>query len=154
MEKIYSPTGTGDDTVLNTSGADVLAGGGGADVYTSDRGTGADTIDNRGHGGDGDYVVFGSGVAVDQLWFDRLGNDLQVSIIGTSDSTTVVDWYLETANHVSAFLTGGKQLAHSQVDNLVSAMAAFSPPTVGQTDLTTEQHQQLDTLIAANWKNY
>jgi hypothetical protein len=42
-------------------------------------------------------------------------------------------------------------LLSSQVDALVSAMAAFSPPPPGQTTLTPEQQSALSPVIAANW---
>jgi len=31
-------------------------------------------------------------------------------------------------------------------------MAAMTPPPVGQTDLTTSEHTQLDSVIAGNWQ--
>ncbi|MNL87699.1 hypothetical protein D3C87_2169800 [compost metagenome] len=46
----------------------------------------------------------------------------------------------------------GKQLLDSQVDLLVSAMAAFAPPAPGQTTLGADYQASLSTVIAANWK--
>jgi hypothetical protein len=43
-------------------------------------------------------------------------------------------------------------LLNSQVDALVSAMAAFSPPSAGQTSLPANYQSALNTVLAANWK--
>jgi hypothetical protein len=42
-------------------------------------------------------------------------------------------------------------LLSSTVDSLVNAMAAFAPPTAGQTTLPTNYQSSLNTVIAANW---
>ncbi len=50
------------------------------------------------------------------------------------------------------FQTADNQtLLSSQVDSLVQAMAAFSPPAAGQTTLTPAQQSALSPVIAANW---
>ncbi|MBC7950438.1 MAG: cadherin-like domain-containing protein, partial [Rhodospirillaceae bacterium] len=143
-----------ENTLTSGAGADMLAGGGRADTYLAGRGTGADLVDNVGQGADGDRVLFGADVATDQLWFQRVGDSLKVSVVGTTDSLTVDAWYNSEQNHVSSFQTNdGHTLAHTQVETLVQAMSTFAPPAQGQTELTTEQHQALDTVIAANWQN-
>ncbi|MBC7907802.1 MAG: hypothetical protein H7Y60_13810, partial [Rhodospirillaceae bacterium] len=154
VEKVYSSTGDGNDLVFNTSGNETLVGGNGADIYSVGRGTGADVVDNRGHGSDNDTLSFGTGVATNQLWFQRQDNDLKVSIIGTSDNVIVKSWYSDADNRVSTITTAsGSKLLESQVDSLVSAMAVFNPPALGQTQLTAQQHQALDTVIAVNWQS-
>ncbi|MGE5516219.1 MAG: calcium-binding protein, partial [Bacteroidota bacterium] len=145
--------GAGIDTLVGGGGADSLIGGTGKDTYLFDREHGADTVNNRGQAADGDVIRFGTDVAADQLWFRHVGNDLEVSIIGGTDRVLVSGWYETTGNHVGSFVCNdGKVLADADVENLVCAMAAFAPPPAGQTQLTTDQHQQLDNVIAANWK--
>lgn len=113
-----------------------------------------DVIDNHGHGGEGDKISFGASVTHDQLWFQRVGDDLKVSVIGTSSSVTVDDWYASALNRVDTITTtDGFSLQSGQEDNLVSAMAGFSPPASGQTQLTSQQHNALDVVIAANWSH-
>jgi RTX toxins and related Ca2+-binding proteins len=149
----YLYGGYGDDTLSGGAGDDHLMGQGGDDTYVFGRGDSQDRVDNRGNFSAGDKLVFGSDVGAEQLWFQQSGSDLKVSIIGTSDVVTVAGWYLSSGNHVAQFQTGnGATLSNADVQNLVSAMAAFSPPPLGQTTLTEDQHQQLDTVIAANWK--
>ena len=46
----------------------------------------------------------------------------------------------------------GKVPLDSQVQNLVQAMASFSPPAAGQTTLPTNYASSLSPTIAANWQ--
>ncbi len=82
-------------------------------------------------------LQFLSGIAADQIWLRKVSNNLELSIIGTTDKATLTNWYLGNQYHVEQFKTSeGKTLLDSQVQNLVSAMAAFSPPAAGQITLT------------------
>jgi len=65
---------------------------------------------------------------------------------------TINNWYTSSAYRVEQFQTvDGLTLLGSQVENLVNAMAAFSPPTAGQTMLPDSYQAQLEPVIAANW---
>jgi hypothetical protein len=146
--------GAGNDTLDGGSGTDKLLGGTGNDVYVFGRGYGVDTItDADSTSGNTDIAKFQSGVAANQLWFRHVGNNLEVSIIGTTDKLTVQNWYSGAANQVEQFTTvDNKTLLNSQVENLVSAMAAFAPPSTGQTTLPQNYQDSLSSVIAANWK--
>ena len=88
-----------------------------------------------------------------QIWLQRAGNDLQLTLIETNDKLTVRNWYSGSAYRVDGFdLGNGKHLLESQVDALVSAMAAFAPPAPGQTSLPADYQTALNPVIAANWK--
>lgn len=143
----------GNDTLSGGAGADTMAGGVGNDTYLFGRGDGADIVqENDTVSGNTDVLQFLSGVAMDQIWLRQVSNNLEVSIIGTSDSVTLSNWYLGSQYHVEQFKTSdGKTLLDSQVQSLVSAMAAFSPPAAGQTTLPTN-YASLETQIAANWR--
>ena len=144
----------GNDTLDGKAGADSLIGGTGNDTYWLGRGYGIDTItENDGTAGNTDVARFGVGIATDQLWFAHVANNLEVSIIGTSDKFSIANWYTGTANHVEQFKTSdGKTLLDSQVQNLVSAMAGFAPPAAGQTTLPASYATTLAPVIAANWQ--
>ncbi|TAN71025.1 MAG: calcium-binding protein, partial [Magnetospirillum sp.] len=142
----------GDDRLDGGAGNDTLVGGAGADTYVFDRGYGLDLVDNRGCGSDADKISIGAGIAVDQLWFKHVDNDLEMSVIGTSDKVTVKDWYSGSANHVSQIaVASGQTLLESAIENLVTAMASMTPPPIGLTQLTAQQLQQIEPVIAANW---
>ncbi len=157
-------TGNGSNNVLTGNSAanvltggtgnDTLKGGAGNDEYVVGRSHGADTVqENDATAGNTDVLRFLSGVSTDQLWFRQIGSNLEVSIIGTSDKTTISSWYSGTAYHVEQFKTSdGKTLLDSKVNALVDAMAAFSPPSPGQTTLPTAYQTALNPVIAANWQ--
>ncbi|MDT3737255.1 MAG: calcium-binding protein [Denitratisoma sp.] len=144
----------GNDVLDGGAGSDYVAGGAGSDTYLMGRGAGADTAyENDSTAGNTDSVLIGADVAVDQLWFRHVGSNLEVSIIGTSDRMTIQNWYSGSAYHVEQFRTADNRLLlDTQVENLVQAMAAFSPPAAGQTTLPQNYQDALNPVIAANWQ--
>ncbi|MHB1214728.1 MAG: VCBS domain-containing protein [Thiobacillus sp.] len=145
----------GHDTLEGMGGNDTLAGGAGNDTYLIGRGYGTDTIvENDATAGTTDVAQFLSGIAVDQIWFRQSSNNLEVSVIGTSDKLVVRDWYLDSACRVEQFQAAddARILLDSNVQNLVNAMASFAPPTAGQTTLSTSYQDALAGVIAANWQ--
>ncbi|WP_200946868.1 cysteine peptidase family C39 domain-containing protein [Methylibium sp. Root1272] len=122
-------------------------------TYVLGRGYGADTLqENDTTAGNTDVLQFLSGVSTEQIWLRKVSNSLEVSIIGTSDKATLTNWYLGSQYHVEQFKTSdGKTLLDSQVQNLVSAMAGFTPPAAGQTTLPPNYQTALAPVIAANW---
>lgn len=162
---------TGDDTLVGGIGNDLLDGGVGADTYIWGRGQGQDTVwDGDAISGfdlnyDGvidandiprDVVQLDGSVNSDQLWFTRSGDDLKVSVIGTTDTLTVKQWYKgqnSDAYHIEQFQAAdGKVLASADVDKLVNAMASFAPVAAGQTTLPQPYHDALAGVLAASWK--
>ena len=132
-----------------------MIGGTGNDTYILGRGYGADTVqENDATTGNTDVAQFLTGVASDQIWFRQLGNDLEVSIIGTPDQLTIQSWYAGSENHLEQFRSadGSKTLLDSQVQNLVNAMAAFAPPVVEETTLPQNYADALSPVIAASWQ--
>ena len=104
-----------------------LVDGAGNDTYRLGRGYGTDSVqEDDATAGNTDVLQFLSGIATDQIWLRKVSNNLEVSIIGTSDKLSSTNWYLGSQYHVEQFKTSdGKTLLDSQVQNLVSAMAAF-----------------------------
>lgn len=146
--------GNGAANVLDgKAGNDVLNGGLGNDRYVFKRGYAQDVVvDQDLTVGNQDQLSFGSLIDADQLWLSQVGNDLQVSIIGTLDQVRVQGWYSSSANQVEQLvLSSGAVLLNSNVQQLVDAMAGLTPPALGQTELSAAQHAQLDAVIAANW---
>ena len=82
---------TANDTLDGESGNDTLIGGTGNDTYKFGITSGQDTINNV--DGGTDNIMFGAEVAPSMLAFDKVGNHLQISIAGTSDTLTVSNWY-------------------------------------------------------------
>ena len=144
--------GTGNDTLDGGQGNDTLVGGVGNDTYLFGVGSGRDIIDNKDSVGN-DVLLLGTGITAEQVWLRQTGNDLDVSIIGTTNSIKVKGWYGTdpTSKIDSVQLSDGRSLLANEVQILVDAMAAFLPPTIGQTTLTAEQQNTLGTVITVSW---
>jgi VCBS repeat-containing protein len=156
--------GAGDDTITTGGGNDIVRAGLGNDTIIADqwsddkyyytRGDGRDTLTD---GGGMDTLVL-ENIRSDQLWFTHVGNDLNVSVVGSSDGVTIKNWYTGlqypgAQRHVEQFQTSdGKVLLDCQVQNLVNAMAAFAPPVAGETNLTGSAAATLAPVLAANWQ--
>lgn len=148
------------NTLTGGGGNDTYRGGAGADTLTSSatnsndtfiwgRGDGADTLTDA---GGVDQLSILPGVNADQVWLRRVSNNLEVSVIGTTDRFTITNWYSSSANQVESFkLSDNRTLTASKVQSLVDAMAAFTPPVEGQTTLPSNYQSSLNTVIAANW---
>jgi Ca2+-binding RTX toxin-like protein len=143
----------GNDYLAGGAGNDALTGGAGADIYLVNRGEGYDSITNTHTDALADTLQFGTGVDETQLWFKRNGNDLEVSIIGTTDGATISGWYSNAQNQVANIKdASGHNLAAANVEALVAAMAAFAAPPIGQTTLDTSLQTHLQPVIAASWQ--
>ncbi|MBH1971482.1 MAG: calcium-binding protein [Moraxellaceae bacterium] len=143
---------SGDNHLDGGLGDDSLNGGLGDDSYQFGLLSDHDRINNTDASDGLDVVLFDAGITADQVWLRHVNNDLEVSIIGTTNSVKVQDWYSLPSKRVDALqLADGNTLLASEVETLVSAMAAFTPPAIGQTSLTTQQHAALDTVIATSW---
>lgn len=165
--------GYGDDLLVGGAGNDTLYGGSGNDVYYFEKGWGQDVVDNRYQndnpyqnsilGGDPENSVirFGAGIAAASMIAARSGGDLKLSILGSTDTITVKDYFANEKTRIREiqFADGARwdastiaqkvaapQQASSaamySVDALVSAMAAFAPPAAGESTLMAIQRQQ------------
>lgn len=121
---------SGNDILSGGAGNDTLVGGTGNDQYRFRAGDGADTIIESGDYNDNDELDFGNGIDANELWFAQQGNDLVVSVLGTTDRVTVSGWFTGQGNVVETLKSGdGKRLHSSDVATLVAAMAGFDPAT-------------------------
>ena len=143
----------GNDTLSGGLGNDGLQGGVGNDTYLFQRGAGADTLTEAdATAGNSDLLWFDTNVTSSQLWFQHTGNNLVVSVIGTSDKVTLSNWYTGSANQVETIkASDGKTLSNAKVDALVSAMSVFAIPAAGTTTLPTSYQTSLNPVLAANW---
>jgi Ca2+-binding RTX toxin-like protein len=150
----------GDDMLDGGEGNDTLNGGIDNDVYVVTRSSGADTINNYDPSGDDiDVIGFNDkmGVINDaDLWFERIGNDLRINVIGTDSSVQVTNWYLvadavSRANHKIDFIIANESFSREiNIEGLVEIMATKAKPT------TTAQRDTLmaDLTYKAIWATY
>lgn len=152
-DKLYG--GDGNDNLFGQFGNDTLTGGTGNDDYYFSGAFGLDVVtDTASTASLADKFTFGTDIGYKQLWFRTIGTgttaDLEVSVIGTSNKITVVDW-TTAANKIESFSAGGKTLDFAHATALVAAMASFAPPAAGQTTLPTSYATALAPALAANW---
>jgi len=149
--------GDANDTLDGAAGNDRLVGGLGDDTYHFGVGGGLDTIDNQDSVSAADKLLFGGAVTESEIWFQQNGDDLTLSIIGTSDKVTFEDWYGVTAGQTvdRIEVSTGTYLLEADVASLVNAMAthdasgAADPASYYDVNpLPTE----VQTAIAANWQ--
>ncbi|HJT21497.1 MAG TPA: calcium-binding protein, partial [Nitrospira sp.] len=132
----------------------ISLGGPGDETVQLGRGFGQETLVNQTAAGDSDTLQFAAGINPLDLVFAQNGNDLQISLHGSSDDLTVHNWYAGGSNQVDVIQAGdGEHLLKANVDQLIQSMASFTQ----QTGLTwdqgiDQQPQQVQTILAANWK--
>ncbi|MBX8531875.1 hypothetical protein K5D32_19560 [Pseudomonas cichorii] len=142
----------GDDRLHGGKGNDQVSGGDGNDTYVFATGDGVDYINNSSAApSDIDVLEFQS-IDPSKLWFSRSGNDLLIDVVGSSDQVNVSGWYSSDSHQLDIIKSGEAALYANAVDSLVSAMAGFGPASGGELTLTQQQRDQVDVLIAANWK--
>lgn len=144
----------GDDVISGGAGNDVLDGGDGNDRFLFGRNDGQDTIlQNDTNPADtyNDVIAFDSDISYEELWFSRNGNDLQINIEGTNDQITVSDWYNDAAHQLDQFESGSMILMNDQIDQLVSAMAAYDVPMGSGNVIPQDIKDNLQPVLANSW---
>ncbi|MBK8186313.1 MAG: hypothetical protein IPK77_03155 [Cellvibrio sp.] len=155
-DKLYGEAGndtlsgdSGNDVLEGGAGNDTLNGGTGNDTYSFGSGFGQDTINNSDSSGI-DVAYFGS-VDLENLWFSRSGNNLIISQVGTVDNVTVTNWYSGASYQLDKIEVADAVLLSSQVNQLVTAMASFSPPVGVGATYSQEMEAQLLPLLSNTW---
>ncbi len=91
----------GNDTLDGGSGNDSLQGGAGNDTYVFGLGGGQDTVyEYDTTGGSVDTLSIGTGIVTSDIGFGRNGNDLMLTINGTSDQLRIQNWGYGDAYHI------------------------------------------------------
>ena len=157
-DQLYAESG--DDYLDGGAGNDLLNGGIDNDTYIVTRSSEADTIYNYDPSGD-DVDVLGfqdtAGAINDEdLWFEQSGNDMRISVIGTTSSVLIKDWYVisdasSRSNYKIDFIIAGTRYSTQiNVEGLVQLMATKTKPT------TTAQRDTLmaDLTYQAQWATY
>jgi Ca2+-binding RTX toxin-like protein len=145
---------SGNDSFYGGVGNDSQIGGTGNDTYYFKQGDGADIIyDADGTAGNKDKLDFQGAINSTQVWLTKSGNDLVVSVIGTTDKVTINSWFLGATFQVESIVAegNGKTLSAAKVQSLVNAMSSFAPPPLGQTTLTPAYNNALGSIIASSW---
>jgi Ca2+-binding RTX toxin-like protein len=156
-DQLYAESG--DDMLDGGAGDDILNGGADNDTYLMSRTSGTDTIYNYDPSGV-DVDVLGlqdsaGTINAEDLWFQRSGNDLLVSIIGTTSSDRIKDWYVmpgvDGSNYKIDFIIANTRYSKTiDVEGLVELMATKTKPTtIAERDILLS-----DPAYKVQWANY
>lgn len=128
-------TGNRGNNILNGGkGNDTLVGQAGNDTYVFNRGDAQDTIIESDTTAGNTDVLQLNGINQTNLWLKHVGNDLNISIMGSTDAITLKDWYSGSANQVERIKTAdGLTMYNTDVEKLVQAMSIFAQPSAAQT---------------------
>ncbi|HEY0021528.1 MAG TPA: calcium-binding protein, partial [Longimicrobium sp.] len=126
----------GNDVFDGGAGNDYLSGGSGADLYRFGRGYGAETVYN--HDGDAvgvnaDTVSFAADVLPADVTVRRSGEDLVLSIAGTTDSLRVQSYFSQDG--ASQYAVENIQFADGTVWNVAAVKSMVTVPTAGNDTL-------------------
>ncbi|MEH6593054.1 MAG: calcium-binding protein, partial [Halioglobus sp.] len=140
------------DTLLGGTGNDVLSGKGGDDVYLFSTGDGQDIVNNDDANPDSVDELHFLDMAFDTLWFTRSGKHLLVDVVGSDDLVKIKNWYANDDDQLDAIHAQDRILLRNQVDQLVSAMAAYDIPEGVDLVIAEQTWSELDTTLAAVWQ--
>ena len=140
------------NTLDGRLGMNQLIGGAGDDMYILGRAYGQNMVlESADMSGGNDVVLFNNNTKADQVWFSQVGNDLQASVIGTSASVVIQGWFSSGMSVETFRLNDGRELQANEVQALVDAMAGFTPPAMGNTELSAQYQAEFGALITSSW---
>lgn len=142
----------GNDMLDGGIGNDTLKGGKGNDSYHFSTGFGQDLIqNNESYASSATDSIHFEDTDYQDLWFGREGNNLEISVAGTDDKVTVQNWYSNIGQQVDEFEVAGSVLLNNQVDQLVSAMAAYDVPNGVGNVIPQDTKDALQPILTQSW---
>ncbi|MFM0742296.1 hemolysin, partial [Paraburkholderia xenovorans] len=143
------------DVFDGKGGTDIETGRGGSDTYVLQQGYGALTIVNgisSSNGAAGNLSI--QGANPNEIWLQRVGNNLQVDLMGSTTEATIQNWFSNTYSQLGNLTVSGGSAGtltlDAQINQLIQAMATFSGNNPGF-DPTSTAHQTITdpTALAA-----
>jgi VCBS repeat-containing protein len=120
--------GAGNDTLAGGTGIDTLMGGFGDDRYVFRLGDGSDRIaDAQGS----DTLYIGSGLGESSLEAERVGDDMLIHVIGTTDFVRLSDWFTQTEGVSTVEFDDGPTLDRQGIEMLMNR-----PPVAAADEIT------------------
>ena len=139
--------GEGNDTIVGGIGNDILNGGNGDDTYIYNLGDGFDTISES---GGNDKIVFGEGISQSDLSFEKIGNNLKISINGDEiKGIQINDHFRYDSSKVETIeFHDGSTLDISNADQLIQAMNSFSLSNSASMDTLSNPTQDVSDMYS------
>lgn len=140
----------GNDSLSGGAGNDWLYGGYGNDVYLVAAGSGQDTITEAATTTtpNGDVLAM-LALPPSQIWFSHAqgSQDLVVSVLGSTDSVTIKNWYLSDMYKVESIQCRNgsttQTLQSTQVESLLSVMSTFATPPASLSALSSADQARI-----------
>ena len=113
--------GQGNDTLNGGSGNDYIVDSNGSDTFVFERGSGSDSIYNYNSNrqtttdGQSDVIQLGTGISVSDVSLKRQGNDLVLSINGTTDSLRIQNHFYNDYYGQNSYQIGQIKFADNTV---------------------------------------
>jgi Ca2+-binding RTX toxin-like protein len=137
----------GDDVLSGGAGNDIIDGGIGNDRILFGTGDGQDVLNNYdpyGATAYSDTVVFGEGIALDDLSLVKSGNHLIIQLNGSEDQITINNWFSSAAYQVDQFeLADGTVYTAAE---LMNALPVTSELNGADTDDTLTGYDGVDSI--------
>jgi len=145
--------GSGNDTLIGGKGNDELYGGKGSDTYIFNLGDGNDIISEQNSNSVNDKVIFGEGIAADDIIFSNANGNMLISIAGTEDTITINDHFSDSYYRIENFtLSDGSTIDYTKVNQLIQAMAAFETDSgMNWEDAVTQNNETANDIISQMW---
>ncbi|MDO9317567.1 MAG: calcium-binding protein [Gammaproteobacteria bacterium] len=144
----------GNDKLDGGVGADTLAGGAGNDEYLFALNGGIDVINNTtASAPDVDVLRLLSGISTNQLFFSQNVNDLVIDLLDSDDRITVSSAFTAADNQMDAIYLGNQVLYANQLNQLITALSAFTPDPGNGGEFNQQQRDEIATIVAASFQN-
>jgi hypothetical protein len=91
------------------------------------------------------------GIAKDDIWLTRSGEDLGIDLSGSDDQVMVVDWFADEAHQIDEIHAGNEVLSSANVNALSLAMTGFDDPAAGSVELSQQVKDEITPTIVALW---
>ena len=139
--------GEGNDTIIGGIGNDTLNGGNGDDTYVWNLGDGFDTISES---GGNDKIVFGEGINQNDLSFERIGNNLKISVNGNEIQGIQINNQFSSASYKVETIEfhDGSTLNISNADQLIQAMNSFGINNSSLMDTLSDPTQDVSDMYS------
>jgi len=142
----------GNDVIVGGTGNDKMVGGAGSDTYIFNVGDGNDIIGNYHTDADSkDTLIMGTDMK--NLMFTRVGADLLISVLGSTDTVTIQSWYTNDNYKLDTISTrSGYNLSHSQIDLLIQSISSFEESSgMSWAEAVAIEDENVENIMSQFW---
>jgi hypothetical protein len=144
----------GENVFAFGGGIETAVGGARSNLFQVYQTTGQATIDLSAAANAKNEIDFVDGLEPENLWFEQVGYDLKIDVLGSNTSATVANWFVSDAG-LHQIGAGGLKIDR-QLSLLVQAMSTYSTNNTGFDPTSPGSHAMpndpaLQGTIATAW---